>query len=138
MPRTDENQAGRLWWARDNEKREWRRHVDLDEKWFYVWSKRVKLKLPPGVARLKSKQKSKRFICKVMMVTAIARSEPAHGFDGKVGIWRCCKRRPALRGDKRIGLKKGTMLTEDVNMDGKMSEQMLRDKAIAAIRDKMA
>ena len=39
---TEGNISGRLLRAQENEKNDWWDHVDLDEKWFYVWSKRVK------------------------------------------------------------------------------------------------
>ena len=128
-----DNVAGRLKWAQDNEKNEWRCHVDLDEKWFYALSRRVKLKLPPGVKAPKARIKSKRYVPKVML-----RPDPTHNFDGLVGIWRCCKQRPAKRGDSRTGLKKGDTITEDINMDGPTFERMLRKDVIPAIREKMA
>eukprot|EP00966_Prymnesium_polylepis_P248468 5744968-Prymnesium_polylepis.3 len=134
---TDENMQGRLRWAQENKDNDWLDHVDLDEKWFYVWSNRVKHKLPPGVKRIKSPIKSKRYIGKIMQLTAIARPRPEHKFDGLVGCWRVCERRPALRGDSRTGLKKGDLLTEDKNMDGPRFEKMLREDVIPAIRTKM-
>lgn len=105
----------------------------------------MKLKLPPGQKAPKSRQKSKRFIGKVMVLTAIARPVPSRGFDGKVGIWRVWKKRthadgtnyPAERGDKRTGLKKGDDIWQDCNMDGPMFEHMLREMVIPAIREKM-
>ena len=140
------NITGRLKWAQDNEKNTFKNHVDLDEKWAYVFTKRVKLKLPPGMTKPKSRQKSKRYIGKVMVLTAIARPDARHGFDGKVGIWRVWKRRthpdgsnfPAQRGDKRTGLEKGDDIWQDCNMDGKMFEHMLRTLVIPAIRRKMS
>jgi len=57
-----------------------------------------------------------------MVLTAIARPQPSRGFNGLLGCWRVCDQRPAKRGDKRTGLKKGDLLTEDKNMDGKRFE----------------
>ena len=56
----------RLEWARDNLGNPWECHIDLDEKWFYVYSHSGKLKLPPGVKKPKQKLSSKRFIGKVL------------------------------------------------------------------------
>ena len=61
-----------------------------------------------------------------------------HNFNGLVGCWRVCDRRPAGRGDKRTGLKKGDTIIEDKNMDGPRFEKMLRQDVIPAIREKMA
>ena len=142
----EDNIKGRLKWAQDNEKNDWMMHVDLDEKIYYALSKRVKLKLPPGHDRPKQRIKSKRFVPKVMVLTAIARPHPRHDFDGLIGIWRVQKKRthpdgtpfPAQRGDKRTGLKKGDDIWLDCTLDGPMFEKMLREQVIPAIREKMS
>ncbi|KAL3933095.1 MAG: hypothetical protein SGPRY_000434 [Prymnesium sp.] len=48
---TEENMQVRSEWAKKREKNEWKKHVDIDEKWFYVYSHCSKLKLPPGVEK---------------------------------------------------------------------------------------
>ena len=94
---TDGHRDARLKFAKDCEKNKWHRHVDIDEKWFYATSLRRKLKLPDGVKRPTMPVKSKRFIPKVMVLTAIARPCSKHKFDGKVGCWRVCEQQKAIR-----------------------------------------
>ena len=79
---------GRAAWAAKNKNNKFKNAVDLDEKWFYVISHRGRLKLPPGVKRPRTRVKSKRFIAKVMVLSAIARPNEKHGFSGMVGCWR--------------------------------------------------
>ena len=135
---TEDNIKARLEWAEELKDDEFDVQVDIDEKWFYVWSDRITAKLPPGQERPKSKMKSKRNIPKIMVLTAIARPRPEHHFNGLVGIWRVCDRREAKRGDKRTGLKKGDIITEDKNMDGPRFVKMVREKVIPAIRQEMS
>ena len=111
--------------------------MDLDEKWFYVYTHSGKLKLPPGVKKPKQRLASKRFIGKVMLLCAIARPCAEHNFDGLVGIWRVCERVPAKRGDKRTGLKRGDLRTIDVSMDADKFESMMREQVIPAVRQKL-
>ena len=141
---TDECMAARLEWAKEREDDEFECQVDLDEKWFYVWTDRVTAKLPPGYVRPKSKIKSKRYIGKIMVMTAIARPCPEHQFSGLVGIWRVCDRRPAKINRKPSavhpqGLVKGvTIITEEKSLDGPRFEKMLAEDVIPACRSKLS
>ena len=62
--------------------------MDFDEKWFFLWINKGTLKLPPGYEKIRKVLCFKRFIPKVMFLSAISRLDPAHNFDGKIGIWR--------------------------------------------------
>ena len=130
---TEANIKARLEWAEELKDDQFDVQVDIDEKWFYVWSDRITAKLPPGQERPKSKMKSKRSIPKIMVLTAIARPRPEHHFNGLVGIWRVCDRRFAKinrkpSGEHPQGLKKGvTVITEDKSMDGSRFVKMLRE-----------
>ena len=142
---SEANMTSRLAWAEEHEDEEWEDTIDLDEKWLYAMTYRVKLKLPPGVTKPKIRIKSKRYIPKVMMLTAITKPDPAHNFNGLIGCWRVRKKRthpdgtpwPAQRGDKRTGLKKGDDIWQDCTMDGKLFETFLIEKVIPSVRVKM-
>ncbi len=45
------------------------------------------MKLPPGITAPRQRVKSKRFVSKLMVLTAISKPDPDHDFDGKVGLW---------------------------------------------------
>ena len=125
--------ASRLSWATRNKKNKWRRHVDLDEKWFYVYSHSGKLKLPPGVDKPRTPIKSKRFIGKVMMLLGIARPEPKQGFDGKVCALRvtkmhvCKKRTEFPRGSGEWYETRATSAASTRPWTATNSPRMLRD-----------
>ena len=63
-----------------------RPHLDLDEKWFYITSSGGRLKMPAGEERPKTRLKSKRFVGKIMVLTAVTR--PRGNFNGILGSWR--------------------------------------------------
>ena len=60
--------------------------MDLDEKWFYVYSGSGRLKMPAGEERPKTRLKSKGFVAKLMVLTAVTR--PRGNFYGILGSWR--------------------------------------------------
>jgi hypothetical protein len=80
---TEENQIGRRLWAEENVDNDWWDHVDLDEKWFYVWSNRRKLKLPPDVNRVKSAIRSKKKKKGFIEYTSTRQRVPAHTRDSQ-------------------------------------------------------
>lgn len=131
---------GRAAWAKKHKNNKFKHHVDLDEKWFYVISNRGRLKLPPGVKKPKTRVKSKRFIAKVMVLSAIARPNETHGFSGMVGCWRITKpfvysRKTTYRGTVYYA---GDSREVDCNMDGDKFAEILTEKVFPAIRDKMS
>ena len=142
---SDEQKAKRLEWARKHKKNPWTAHVDIDEKWFYTYSHSGKQILPPGVQKPKKRLKSKRFIGKIMCLTAIARPDEKlknrgqrRGFDGKVGCWRITenmvyKRRTVYHGTT---YEKGDERRVDTAMDSEKFAQMLIDDVFPAVRQK--
>lgn len=131
---SDTHKERRLEWASKYRRQLWDDWVDLDEKWFYTIVHR-KRKVPPGVKAPASKCQSKRFIGKVMFLTAVAKPRPEFGFDGKIGIWRICEKKEAKRSSKNR--PKGTIVTEDVEVTAKKFLEMLRTNVLPAIRRKM-
>ena len=129
--------AGRYYWAEHHQKEDWSMRIDLDEKWFYAYSAAGTLKLPPGHSKPKTPIKSKRYIPKVMMLAGIGKPMPHLKFDGKLGMWPIGKLRPAKRGDVRTGLKKGDMVFDASNLDGKLWVDLLVEKVIPAVRKKL-
>ena len=68
--------------------------MDVDEAWFFTVSLHHRVKVPEGVETPTLFCKSKRNIPKVMFLAAAARPRP--GFDGKLGMWRMCKKKTAI------------------------------------------
>ena len=84
-----EHIADRAAWVKQHLKNNWTNHVDLDEKWFYVITGRGRLKMPAGVEKPRRRVKSKRFVAKLMVLTAVTR--PQTGFNGVLDCWRVTK-----------------------------------------------
>lgn len=133
---TDANVEARKKWAEKHKKNKWKDHVDIDEKWFYVYSHSGKLKLPPGVDKPLTPIKSKRFIGKVMCLIAVAR--PSSASTGLIGCWRVTdwhtyKRRTTYRGTV---YEAGSKRRVDANMDAQKWLQMMKEDVIPAIKAK--
>ena len=86
---TEAHKEARLAWAKEYLENEWYDHVDLDEKWFYVTSGGGRLKMPAVEERPKTRLKSKRFVGKFMVLTAVTRRRG--NFNGILGSWRVAK-----------------------------------------------
>ena len=56
---TDVHVADRFAWSKKHNTNKWRLHVDMDEKWFYVYSHSGKLKLYSAIDKPKTPIKSK-------------------------------------------------------------------------------
>jgi hypothetical protein len=77
----------------------------LDEKWFYIYSRRKKAKiLPPGPGEMEEdaflptiRVASRRHAEKVMLLGVIAKPETAHNFTGKIELLRVCRLEPCQR-----------------------------------------
>ena len=131
--------SARLHYGKEHERDKFELHVDVDEKLFYMYSYSGKHKLPPGKDKPKTRLKSKRFVGKVMCLTAIARPNGKHKFDGKVGCWRVTgdmvyKRSSTYKGTT---YKKGDKRRVDVNMDGPKFAEIITKKVFPAIRQKL-
>lgn len=123
--------------------------VDIDEKWFFVVRVRGFVWILPDHMDpdtcLRLPVQSKRYITKVMFLTAVARpifnEDGSVLFDGKVGMWpvRDILRRKGNYTGKFTVYKKGDFYAKDVNMGAKKYVQMCTDlllPAIKLVRDK--
>ena len=67
--------------------------VHIDEKWFNLTEENARYYLSPDEEHPLRTTQSKRFITKVMFISAVARPRdhpwggPMEGFNGKIGIW---------------------------------------------------
>ncbi len=88
--------------------------VDIDEKWWDMLCKRA-VKVHPGQQRqTRVPAKSKCFVQKVMGLCAIAR--PCGDFDGRLGMYRCARKKVAQRRSKYH--KRGDVYDDDCEVDG--------------------
>ncbi|KAF0684714.1 Aste57867_23326 [Aphanomyces stellatus] len=75
--------------------------VHLDEKWFYITRETRKFYLVPGEKGPDRKCMSKRYITKVMFLSAVARprnlDDTDEWWDGKIGTWPFTEVTPAVR-----------------------------------------
>ncbi|KAH9143602.1 hypothetical protein AeRB84_012395 [Aphanomyces euteiches] len=103
------------------ELRDMHEYVHLDEKWFYLTRETKTFYLVPGERGPERKCKSKRFITKVMFLSAVARpryiEDTGLWWDGKVGTWPFVQEVPAKRSSANrpagsIGLKTLTVTKE--------------------------
>jgi hypothetical protein len=90
----------------------------LDEKWFYIYSRRKRAKiLPPGPGETEEdsvlptiRVASRRHAEKVMLLGVIAKPEKEHGFDGKIELLRVCRLEASQRASYNrhfdVGVKK--------------------------------
>ena len=132
---TAEHKAARLEWATQHREDPWIAHVDLDEKWFYGVVMTGKHRLPPGVPAPKVPLQSKRFISKAMMLTAVAKPNADHNFDGKLGCWPVVKWYTALRSSKNH--QRGEEYQVETTMDTKQFKYMISQLLARSIRAKM-
>ena len=127
--------------AREHKKQTWANWVDVDEKWFYTMALRLLLKLPPGVATPKRYVRHKSHVPKTQFLCAMGRpcfnDEGECTWDGKLGIWRVCKSRPA-KVNKHVGpnagRKAGDPIIEDCTLDAEKYVEMMTQLVFPAIR----
>jgi len=62
-------------------------HVEIDEKWFYGGSLNGRIHVPKGMLAHRRPVRSKRFIPKVLVITAVAKPNATYNFDGRIGFW---------------------------------------------------
>ncbi|KAF0747407.1 hypothetical protein AaE_007741 [Aphanomyces astaci] len=93
--------------------------VHIDEKWFYMTRIKRMFYLAPGEKPPHRKCKSKRFITKVMFLSAVARprwnNNTGEWFDGKLRTWHFTEMAPAMRSSRNRPA--GTMELKTKNVD---------------------
>jgi hypothetical protein len=98
-------------------------HVHVDEKWFNISKTCARYYLAADEEPPHRTCKSKRFITKVMFLTAVAKprwdSARNQWFNGKLGIWPFVYQEPAKRGSKNRPA--GTLVTKNIEMSTKFS-----------------
>jgi hypothetical protein len=112
-----------------------RNWVDIDEKYFFHKRIGKRLQHPPHVTPEAALFQSTSHIPKVLVLSAIARPDPLHNFDGKIGIWRVSETCVAKNNSKNRA--KGTTYEKTVSMNAEIFRKMMQNKVIPAIREKM-
>lgn len=127
--------------GREHRKESWGNWVDVDEKWFYTMALRLLLKLPPGVATPKRYIRHKSHVPKTMFLAALGRpcfdEDGTCTWDGKVGIFRVTKTRPAERNKyvgPNAGRRVGDEIVEDASLTADKYVEMLTKQVFPAIR----
>ncbi|ETV83344.1 hypothetical protein H257_04095 [Aphanomyces astaci] len=112
--------------------------VHVDEKWFFATKISKKMYLAPGEEPPHRTCKSKRYITKVMFLSAVARprwvDDEVGWFDGKIGTWHFTERVPAERSSRNRAA--GTLVTKPVSVTQDIYRKMLIDNVIPAIKAK--
>ena len=113
--------------------------IHVDEKWFYLRKASRYVILAPGEKRPERHAPSKRFIPKVMFLSAICRPHinQVTGeviFDGKIGIFPFIQLEPAQRASRNR--PRGTLVVKNVTVDAQAYFDMLCDNVLPAIHQK--
>lgn len=109
--------------------------IVVDEAWFYLCKDRTFARVYPGEEPPASvKVQHKKHVPKIMFLTALARPDPAHGFDGKIGIWRVQETVVCQRGNRYH--RAGEEYLRDCNMDAELYRHFMKE-IFAAIKVKM-
>lgn len=113
--------------------------VHIDEKWFYMTRTSQKYYLLPTEQDPHRTSKSKKFITKIMFMSAVARprynSDGICIFDGKIGIFPFTVLQPARRASKNRA--RGVMELKPIESINKLViKQCLVEKIIPAIKSK--
>ncbi|KAF0682707.1 hypothetical protein As57867_025112, partial [Aphanomyces stellatus] len=113
-------------------------HVHLDEKWFYLTKVTRTFYLVPGEAEPQRKCKSKRFITKVMFLSAVARprynDDTGKWWDGKIGTWPFVERVQARRDS--VNRAAGTYEAKPITVTKDVYREFLTDKVLPQIVSK--
>jgi len=132
---TANQMEARLQWCQTHQFDSFCNTVDIDEKCMYAISNRGCLKVPPSHTPKRRPVKSKRFITKLMVLTAIAKPCQEFGFDGKVGIWCFAEKAKAKRSSKNR--PKGSEILQPVEVTGDRWATMTTSCVFQAARKKM-
>ncbi|KAF0713673.1 hypothetical protein AaE_011739 [Aphanomyces astaci] len=144
---TDANKVVRTSWAMDHIHAlspsvyvfdDMMQSVHVDEKWFYATRVKRSYYLAPGEEPPHRTCKSKRFITKVMFLSAVARprwdEDAGSWFDGKIGTWHFTAKVPAPRSSRNRPA--GTLQTVPVSVTRPVYKAMLLENVIPAIKAK--
>ena len=113
--------------------------IHVDEKWFYLRRARRGAYLGIEEPTPQRHAPSKRFIPKVMFLSAICRPHRNKEtgvveFDGKLGIFPFIQREPAKRASRNR--PRGTLVVKNVTVDAQAYLDMLCDEVLPAIHQK--
>lgn len=106
--------------------------VDIDEKWFEMRTRRM-LKMPKDKKRPRCAVQSRKYVKKVMGLSAVGR--PCGNFDGRIGMYRVARDKIALRKSKNHN--RGDVYKEDCEMDGDLFHEIVTEKLLPDIHEKM-
>lgn len=110
--------------------------VHVDEKWFYIMQLNGRVITVPGEEIRKTSLKSKRFLTKVMFLSAV--TVPRYDyhnkkwFDGRIGLWPFVQESKAKRNSKIR--PKGAVVMVPVAVDKHLYRKFLIEKVFPAIR----
>jgi len=132
---TPRHMTARYDWARKHRDALWTDWVDIDEKWFYSFANKRKLKQPKSATRVYRNVVSRSNPTKVMFLVAVARPRPEHQFDGLIGMWRITEPKIAKRSSKNHS--RGEVYQTDCTLDATKFRSLMLGKVYRAIRNKM-
>lgn len=115
--------------------------IHVDKKWFYLTRNTQKYYLLNGEQEPHRTTKSKRFVQKVMFLTAVARPQWDHSrnqrFDGKLGIWPFVKQEPAKNNSRNRPA--GTLVTKNIDsINSEIYRKFLTQKVLRLIAEKFS
>lgn len=113
-------------------------HIHLDEKWFNLYEDGQRYLLAPGEDPVHRTCKHKKFIGKIMFLSAVGRprfnAETGEcTFNGKIGIWPFVKEVPAER--RSANRERGTLELKLVNVTRESYREMLLMKVLPTFID---
>ena len=112
--------------------------VHVDEKWFFISEKQLRLYIVPGEEIPNRTCQNKDHILKVMFLCALARPRFAPNgeclFDGKIGMFPLIETVVAQRGS--VHRPRGTLITRSVNVTKDRYREIMLTKVVPAIKDR--
>lgn len=124
----------RLKWCRLYRYNKWDTYVDIDEKWFELYSfnhERYRENSP----RTKLSVISKANIPKIMVITAVAKPNSENNFNGLIGIWRIQTDHEAQRSSKNH--TKGDVYKVDCTMTSAIFYELMYNEVMPIVSNKM-
>jgi hypothetical protein len=106
--------------------------IHLDEKWFYIDKKTIKIYLGSDEEPPERSAPNANGLIKVMFLCAVARPRP--GFDGKIGIWPIGSFRPAQRASRNRPA--GTLIWNNQKVTQEVYRRLLTTCVLPAIAAK--